>query len=105
EEFAFQRGYLRDVRDPLALRFRRAEVALQQVFHACWTTAGGSSKATSFPAWPALNPLSRHQASNAIQADGFALVAQILVHAWRSDHTTVVFVNLPNAPHQARILL
>jgi len=52
-----------------------------------------------------LNLLSRHQASNAVQADGFALVAQILVHAWCSDHTTAVFVNLTNAPHQARILL
>jgi len=33
------------------------------------------------------------------------VVEEILVHAWRSDHTTAVFVNLPNAPHQARILL
>src|SRR5690606_15000940 len=47
EQFAFQCGYFRDVRDPLALRLLRGEVALQQVFHACWTATGDSSKATS----------------------------------------------------------
>src|SRR5690606_32490243 len=52
-----------------------------------------------------LNSLSRHQASNSVQADDFALVEQILVHSWRSNHAPAVLVNLPNALHQARILL
>src|SRR5690606_41619098 len=52
EQFAFQCGYFRDVRDPLALRLLRGEVALQQVFHACWTATGDSSKATSLTARP-----------------------------------------------------
>src|SRR5690606_40783753 len=80
EQFAFQCGYFRDVRDPLALRLLRGEVALQQVFHACWTATGDSSKATSLTARPALNALARHQAINAVQPDGFALIQQILVH-------------------------
>src|SRR5690606_4440929 len=42
---------------------------------------------------------------NTVQADGFALVEQIFVHAGRSDNTTTVFVDLPNTPHQPRILL
>src|SRR5690606_16595824 len=95
----------RDVRDPLALRFLRSEIALQQVFHACWTPAGDSSKATPLTAWPALNSLSRHQASNSVQADDFALVEQILMHARCADHATAVLMNLTNAPDQTCILL
>lgn len=72
--FTLQGGYFRDVREPFALRFLRVEIALQMVFYAYWTTAGGSSKATPLPTWPALNALSRYQPSNAVQADGFALV-------------------------------
>ena len=35
EELAFQGGYLRDVRDPLALWFLRGEIALQRLPDGC----------------------------------------------------------------------
>ena len=61
--------------------------------------------AAVFSAWTALNSLCGHQVSNAVQADAFTFIEQILMHTKCTDQATAVLVNITNAPYQARILL
>lgn len=71
KQLALPCGDLRYIRDPAYVPALGAEITIQQAFHASWTAVGNSSGVTPLPTWPALNSLGGHQASNAVQADGF----------------------------------
>jgi len=50
--------------------------------------------ASAFATRPSIETIVRHQASNAVQASGFAFMDQIFMHAWRTDDAFAVFVYL-----------
>jgi hypothetical protein len=59
---------------------------------------------TPFLAWPALELVGGHDASNAIETDSFALIAQVFTHTRRTNYATAIFVDLAYAGQNPFVL-
>src|SRR5690606_378926 len=92
---------LGDVGHPLGLRLQRGEIPFQQVPDAGWPGAWRTlGRAALLAARPALQAGFRHDPGHPVQADLFAFVGQILMHARRAQDAPAVLVDLLHALEQ-----
>tara|TARA_R110002051_G_scaffold297991_1_gene364580 strand:- start:442 stop:876 length:435 start_codon:yes stop_codon:yes gene_type:complete len=95
KELSFLSGDLRNVRNPLGIRFQCKEFPIQVILN----TRRPMRYASPTPALltgPSLNSVSSHKPRNPVQACYNAFGSQILMHARRANHAATVIVNLPD---------